>query len=216
MKIRKLVSVCMAVIITITTITTPALAAVPQGGTLKYWYQNTSDPYEIGKWGKTSLTYAIKNLHAVEEYPIVSSCKSASEAWGKALGLSIKSTMLTSKADIPVFVGTYNELAAIGIGDNSNTWAGVTIPDRSYDGYYYYGGNYVSSFTITHAEIGMLDDHMRGSEEVRKRVLHEFGHAMGWFGHAKSNAYIMWTSSSAATASNLTSGDINHLSQIYK
>lgn len=214
---KRLLCIMFAAILMQTTLFSgQAQAAVQPGGNLTCWHQSTNDPYQIGKWNKTSISYAIKNLHADLQFPIVSSCSSAKEAWSKALGVSISSTLSTSAADIPIFSGTYKELEAIGISSSTGSWAGITFPEMGYSNNYYYGGATVSGYTISYAKIGIVCDWMTVYDEIPKRVLHEFGHAMGWLGHAKSNSYIMWNQSSSSTTKSLSDGDIKHLSQIYK
>ena len=93
---------------------------------------------------------------------------------------------------------------------------GVTVTSTAINPYktVSYYGQPKKVYEILHAEVTFLTNDATIS--AQSNCLHEYSHAMGWFGHSVSSAHdIMLMHNPGTTYTTLQTKDINHLKQIY-
>ena len=83
--------------------------------------------------------------------------------------------------------------------------------DKNY--YANYNGNQKTIKEIKAAPICIKYVEGRLDAYVKKTLLHELGHALGYIGHSASTGDVMYASSSSQTY--LSMQDIRHLKQVY-
>ncbi len=189
-------------------------------GTLSCWYADYKDKYGnipsiFLKWEK-SPTYSISKLNSAANdstFPLMLESSNAFNTWGSVLSLDMQYSYSTP--DISVFGGNLSELEQQGIslGDDvlGLTLMGSLVTQK---GYYTYG-NTQKELKIYGGDvkIGVLYIPGTSYKQYTSTIIHEIGHAMGWYGHSSNSMDVMYPYNSEITA--LTSRDKNHLKQVY-
>lgn len=166
------------------------------------WY---ADSYQVGYWSQAPKVYFTNLSSAIN---VSTYLNNAVNKWSSA-GISSSITTTSSNATIKFYGGTQSELISAGFYYTSNT-AGLTYWD-SYSTVATANSYYsIKELTATSASVCSEI----GSSYYTNVVLHEYGHALGWYGHASSTGDVMYYEATAENTS-LTTHDKNHLTQVY-
>lgn len=163
------------------------------------WY---SDQTTVGFWSSDPHVF-LTNLNSSME--ISSYLNSAVNKWKNA-GISSSITTTPSSAQIKFYSGTKAELNAIGFTYTSKN-VGDTVWSSSTT-----ASNEGSIYTVKRLS-SVMASACKASNYPAHVVLHEYGHALGWYGHSSNSKDVMYTYEEDITT--LTSRDKNQLIQVY-
>ena len=177
---------------------------------LSYWH---SDKDKIGHWCPAPIVVSTP-LSPSFSTTLQSGISKAQSEWGKA-GIYFNYISNSWAYNIICYGGTPDELIAAGIQEDFSGITGRTKHTQwdVYEGNYRYGSTLKKGYSMTSAVIYILDLN-RPLAQVQKTTIHEFGHAMGWFGHSLDSANVMCQGGTSITQ--LTTTDKQHLQQIYQ
>lgn len=182
---------------------------------LSYWANVESSI--IGHWPTPPTIYKEK-LDPSPSFTFYEGYTTARNLWSNTLELSMTETSDESSANIKVYGGTGDQLRARNF-NVTNGQAGLTVyTDTDLTGYYLYNGSARIHYNMVKADICIVSDYMQDgstptASQYANTCIHEFGHAMGFFGHASSESAVMYYATNGATQ--LESLEKNHLLQIY-
>lgn len=132
----------------------------------------------------------------------------AVKAWSNA-GISSSITTTPANANIKLYGGTRAELIAMGFYYRTDI-VGLTYFDS-----YSAAGTANSVYTINRfSKVSTSVCSEAGASYYTNVVMHEYGHALGWMGHASDAGDVMHFQATAGNIS-LTSHDKKQLLQIY-
>lgn len=181
-------------------------------GALNTW--NDVEGNFVGKWATTPSIFKQK-LDPSANFFFNIGCEEATSAWNTALGINMQYTSTESSAKIKVYGGTRQQLQEKG-GFLSGSQVGLTRFTYNCTGYHTYSasstGKTKLQAKILSAEVYILS---RGSSaNTTKNVCtHEFGHALGYFGHSYRTSDVMYYQCHEGYT--LSSYEKTHLQQIY-
>jgi predicted Zn-dependent protease len=121
-------------------------------------------------------------------------------------------TLQESTANIKAYGGSSAELAALGYNLGSTT-LGLTLWNYSYVGYYTYGSSVRLAAKMNSAVVCIKYVSSKTTDEDRNTCVHEFGHALGFFGHTASSSTVMYPFGHSGYE--LQTSEKNHLKQVY-
>lgn len=176
---------------------------------LSVWH---SDKNKAGYWESSPMVYR-KPLSASFSVPLAAYISAANAEWKGIRSFTYASS--EGAADIICYGGTLKEMEAAKVPekfDSSTTGRTVHSDWDSYQCKRPYGTEKKSIYKMSHAIIYILEDG-RTENQTKKTTIHEFGHALGWFGHSSSDKDVMWQGGTSVTK--ITDRDHDHLSQIY-
>lgn len=188
--------------------TIPCFAA-SSNKNLSVWY---SDEDKAGYWETAPTVYRIP-LSSSFSTSLVSYVAAANTQWKGIRSFTYATS--ESAATIVCYGGTRQEMSDAGITEDFGTVTGRT-KHSEWDSYQYsrsYGDSSKKIYAMNYAIIYVLDIDGRTANQTKKTTIHEFGHALGWFGHSSNNSDVMWQGTSTVTT--VTTRDKAHLSQIY-
>lgn len=187
------------------------------------WYANTDMDLGNIVMYQTKGYYSYKNCsnNTATNNRLISEIANSATAWKNGLGISLSSNSsnTSSSNGFVVWCGTRSDLLAEG-ATISTKQAGFTYIDDKYS--YVGSASYKSgSSTITvgvykfsaTVPVYVRTDGYSSGGSTANTIAHEMGHALGWYGHSKSQSLLMYKSSSSKTSP--TSSDIAHLKQVY-
>lgn len=184
-------------------------------GTLNFWYSNAPEIcHTIGRWTTATGTINIYStkLNSNASFPYTLAIDYGINQWEPVTGIQIV-PYSSQAANIMFCGGTRNEIQTymgVTFGDevNGTTWYTSKIVEGSWT----YGNTVKRGYA--HIDIrGCIVDKAYNTTQHYSVATHEFGHVMGWHGHASNSFDIMYGGSSTVTQ--LTYRDINYLQQIY-
>ncbi|MGM9640014.1 MAG: hypothetical protein ACI3V3_01445 [Faecousia sp.] len=188
------------------------VSAQGTGVDLTYWYSDASD---IGYFSSASISvYAGSNSswNALSPANIKSYAQSAFSSWSFT-GRSASYVGSQQSAKLAIGGITSTEASQAGIPSNA---LGVTYPNRTYvfDGYY--GTAIKKIYKVTSADIVLIERSVLGNStsNYKKVLIHELGHAFGYFGHY-SGGNIMPVDFSGITSTTPSTNEKHHLKQTY-
>ena len=184
-------------------------------GDLSCWASVES--YFVGRWYTSPTTY-MEKIDPNPTFCFSEGCATAISEWSNALGITMTETSQELGADIRVYGGTEQDLREKGeiLGSHAQ---GLTKRTNYYDGYYLYNGSARLAAKITSANVyiksvdnSTTDEYLTADEYIHVCV-HEFGHALGFFGHASSTSAVMHPYE--YNGYQLQALEKNHLKQVY-
>lgn len=207
---RKFV-VCLIAVVLVLACSTSAVTAAVIGYDISYWY---SDNDEIGAWPGTRISVYVGTSAS---YPSLSvaNLKSYLSTAGASWMVVGKSTYYVSSyysAQLVVTGITRAEADQLKIPPNA---AGATFPDcPTKTATLYYGASEKSMYRIDGASVFLVESPPTQTVAGAKKVMvHEMGHALGYFGHYDQGA-VMTTSYNDMTSLTPNSNEKNHLKQV--
>ena len=146
--------------------------------------------------------------------PLASYVSAANTEWKGIRSFTYASS--EDAADIVCYGGTIKEMEAAKVPEQFCEGITGRTKHSNWDVYQYrrtYGTEKKSIYKMSYAIIYVLDKDGRTANQTKKTTIHEFGHALGWFGHSSSDKDVMWQGETSVTK--ITNRDHDHLSQIY-
>lgn len=190
-----------------------AVAYVPSGADIYYWYCDTND---VGYWSISQIkTYVSSSVSmtSLSVSNIKTYLNTAFSKWN-CTGRTISYVNNISNANL--IVRGITRATANSYGYPSNV-VGITIPTKQAVGQLYLNGVYTKTlYKITGASVDIIYEttYTDTTSGAKKVIVHEIGHALGYLGHYNSGTVM------TATYENITSitpstNENQHLSQIY-
>lgn len=168
-----------------------------------YWRADTD---KAGYWAEDPYVYPINMSSSYNVVPYVNTARTK---WADAEINSIITTSRTN-ADILFYSGSKAVLNGIGFLYTSDIVGLVKY--QEYTQVSIDGADYYTIWSLEDVIASACTDY--GTQNWNHVVLHEYGHALGWYGHSWDSADVMYpVVSSTKTA--LTIRDKEHLQQIY-
>lgn len=203
-------------ILIVATLSFPAFAWEDMGS-FSYWY---SDSNNIGYYTVSTIKVLQGTTGAGFGSTITTYANAARGAWSSEGPFST-----TTGNDFHIQFSDATRAQTDNSGVPSNVDAFASVGDRTFLGYATYGGNRKNVYTMNKAYIYLIYDSRTSqysSNKLKAISAHEFGHALGYFGHdansTKSqpslmNPYIdnFWDSWGISAP---TARDKNHMSNI--
>lgn len=179
-------------------------------GVLDYW-NDTGET--VGYWSDAPNVYSEKIETDVNFY-YDTGVNSAKSQWSSALGTTFYNVN-KDLADIESYGLTVDQYKTLTGVDWNDGITGITNWTYYNMGYVIYGNDLKNLKRQAHATIYIIHDtgSPRSEAALKKTVTHEFGHALGYFGHSPSPIDVMYKSSHEDFQ--LKNSEINHLGQVY-
>lgn len=178
-------------------------------GTLSYWY---SDDSKIGRWDYTPYLCSWVGDGSISSSKFASYVSHAMGQWDNA-GVPSEGTDDESESDLTVEAGTWDYVKAL-VPELSVGATGATKHSRVIEGTWIYNGTSKTGYNQrSGTKVYVITIDGRTDDQYKKTTTHEFGHAMGWYGHSSVTGDIMRQGTSSQTT--LSTRDKNHLNQIY-
>lgn len=185
-------------------------------GSLQYWNSNKN---VIGYWKSTPKIY-VENMRPSPYFRFEDGVLIALNQWSNALNMTFEYTT-QENADISIYgvnIDDYNELSVNNYHVTLWPFGAVGFTDHTPEvtGYAFYNGNIIEVFRIVSTRIYILYEETNAITGVQTifTVTHEFGHGLGYMGHSSNESDVMY--SYRHYNFNLSSNDVNHISQIYE
>lgn len=176
------------------------------GTTLNCWY---SDSTSIGHWNTAPSTY-VTNLDS--SFTIVPSVNTAITQWNNA-GITSSRTMTKPNAKILFYSGTKSDLRLYGFYYSTGTLGQTVWDNYSLEQTIYYKYQDRNIYGLSKVSASVCKE--AGTGYYSRTAVHEYGHALGWNGHANSSSDIMYPYTNVAMTTSLSQKDKNHLAQMY-
>lgn len=163
------------------------------------WYSNSS---AVGYWQSNPYVY-ITNLG---NWSVVSYVNRAVNAWNNA-GIRSSVTNTASNANISYYGGTKAQLNAIGFSYDGETTGQTIILSK------WLAATRDGSAPIYRISSAMAST-CKGSDYPVNATMHEYGHALGWYGHFPENSnMVMYKRENGVET--LGSEEKYHLTRVY-
>lgn len=169
---------------------------------LSAWYSDAEEGW-VGYWESNPNVFVRNLSSSIATHGYVSNAVSK---W-KTVGISSSVTTAQSNANINFYGGTRSELIACGFYYDSGT-AGLTYWDTS--SFVAYANGIAYEIYKLSAVSASVCAEASNPECV---ALHEYGHAMGWYGHSPHGSDVMYKYENSVGT--LTANDKAQLTQIY-
>ena len=111
--------------------------------------------------------------------------------YDRSLDINMIETLQESTANIKVYGGSTSELFELGYYLDATT-LGLTSSNYFYVGYYTYGSSVRLAAKMDSAVVCIKYVSGKTADEDRNTCVHEFGHALGFFGHTSSSSTVMY------------------------
>lgn len=180
--------------------------------TIQYW---NSDSSQIGYWSSTPKVFleCLDNSVSTFYTNCTAGFSSALTQWNNTLLLDMQNSPLSTDTDISCQGGTRSLLSSISGRTFSTGITGVTFTRKNTVSSYSLGGRTYYLQEMARAYIYIFSDSGLSAAAQKKCITHEFGHALGWFGHSSVSTDVMYGISSSYFT--LSQRDAQHLAQIY-
>jgi len=200
-QVRYIISLLLAMML-VFSISYCAVYAITNTNIYITWY---SDAYEVGYWSEAPKTM-FTNLST--SFNISTYVNNAVTTWNRA-GISSAITTTPSNANIRFYGGTRTQLNAVGFW-YTDDMVGLTALDEITN----VGtvNNYCTLYEFTKTSASMCNE-LNTEADNKQLALHEYGHALGWIGHATTTSDVMYKSVNGVTS--LTTRDKQQLKQVY-
>jgi len=186
------------------------------------WHAVADEPENINKvgfWpGSITVGYPFFPGYVPHYIDIPARAIEARSAWANALGVSINETSNAS-ASIQVFGGSMSEMHTFsGI---PGTWIGYCSPATrtNHSTFMLHNVERTVQRLSGQAQVYLTYHDKWGQDwslyELRSIAVHEFGHALGYFGHALNTSDIMHRDLQPGSIGSITPIEATHLRQIY-
>lgn len=163
------------------------------------WY---SDQSAVGYWQSNPNVY-VTNLG---NWSVVSYVNRAVNAWNDA-GIHSSVTNTASNANISYYGGTKAQLNAIGFSYDASTTGQTKVLSQTL------AATRSGSAPIYRISSAMAST-CKGSNHPVNATMHEYGHALGWYGHFPNNSnMVMYASENGVVT--LGSEEKYHLTRVY-
>ena len=171
----------------------------------------------MGIWGSSSFVVYIGNIsvNPSSVFPFATACTFAANQWANGLPATVTLTNTYGNQTFSVFGGTVDDFDAAGYDTSGfSTITAKTDIVWTYEGDWGYNGTppYRDGYRMLFANCIILD---KGRTEIQYKntIMHEMGHAIGWYGHSSVSTDVMYGIETTVTS--LTTRDQNHISQVY-
>ena len=166
------------------------------------WY---SDAYKVGYWADSPKVF-FTNL--TSSFNISSYVNTGVSRWNSA-GVTSSITTSYSNANILFYGGTRSQLNSYGFIYDSNT-AGYTTWDSTTMMGYANNSSLLKVYRLNSTKASMCYE---ASGQYTHLGVHEYGHALGWYGHTGYSSDVMYGTANYVTV--LSNRDKNQLVQVY-
>lgn len=183
--------------------------SVVKADTLEFsnWYSTSR---YVGYWEEDPKVYCTTISETVN---VINYVNKAWRKWCADVLEDTNITMAPTNADIRFYSGTRKQLNALGLNYTSNH-LGMTYYETS--GRINPSSDYYGVYKMSTAIASVCDE--AGASMYEGVVLHEFGHALGWFGHSYVEGDVMHSSVETGNETmntTLKTKEIQHLKQVY-
>ena len=205
----------MLILVILMSVCIPCKISAYDGDLLSCWY---SDENSVGLWTSTpSFSYETLSAPASNfSYQLSSAYTYAWLKWKQGGKNTVYYGSTTGEGNIHCIGGTYDEIYAQTNYQVNPRYTAVTASYSSFLSYLNYNGATKILRTMhPGVRIYFAQQNYNDSEATRlyrNTMMHELGHALGWFGHGPSGSVMFFCTT---TVVELSSKDKDHINQIY-
>lgn len=167
------------------------------------WYSNSDT---VGYW-KNEPKVFYNSLSA--SFSAMSELNFAVNSWSNG-GIISSITTTPTNADIKFYAGTRAQLNTLGLTYSSST-LGLTNTNYSWVGY-------VNGLThdLVENSYAIASTCSEAEEYVRRVTVHEYGHALGWYGHSDDEEDVMYRAGNISQSAILSNAEKEYLYSVYE
>lgn len=176
-----------------------------------------SDSSSIGYWdlseSNDTLNVYMYNIDSEDSsFSFISNTYNAMNQWSNALDITLARVSDTSNAEIKAYGGTREQIESQS-GRNNTTWTGLSVYSTTAHGVMNLndGNKLITIHEMNAATVYVIK--RSDNDAVIKTCTHEFGHSLGYLGHAPNATDVMY--SGAHSSYTLKAAESNHLRAIY-
>lgn len=179
-------------------------------GILQYW---NDDEISVSYWNEP-VPLCVDNKVNESNFYFDAGVLSAKNQWGNALNLQFVNANI-SNAKLIAYGLTASDYKILTGKDWTDGYTGLCSFTRTSIGYARFNDNIrtISKQNAATVYVVYNPDAPRPEASLKKTVVHEFGHALGYIGHSPTTTDVMY--STAHTQYTLSTNEKNHLAQIY-